>query len=158
LDTNIAVIPPPVIGMVMPPAICDAESDQTVTITGTSFLVYDGHTPTVTIGTPPDQHTYSATFDPKDCKPLEGKFSEMNVMLCTAITFVIPAGDFKVTTATKFPVVVQNPPPADCSSSNTVTITIEPPPEVDSVIPATVCEGGSQLTIHGKNFAQGATV
>src|SRR6185369_14434613 len=136
--------PPPVVGEVKPPAICDDQSDQVVTITGTNFLVYDGQAPTVIVGTPPNQKTYVGTVDPKSCTKLEGNFSEMNVMLCTSMTFTIKQGDFQVTEPTKVTVVVQNPPPADCQSSAEITLTISPPPQVDSVIPATVCEGGSQ--------------
>jgi hypothetical protein len=159
LDQVLALVPPPVVSMVMPPAICDAEMGQTLVITGTSFLVYDGHTPTVTLGTGASMKTYTSTFDPKDCAAVMGTFTEQHVQLCTAITIMVPQGDFPVTSATKEPLLVTNPPPADCSSSSSpVDVTIEPPPTVTSVVPTTVCEGGSTITVNGTGFLDGATV
>ena len=155
LDQVLAVLPAPIVAMVKPPAICDDQADQSLTITGANFLVFDGATPSVTLGT----KTYSSTFAASDCAPVTGTFAEANVQLCTAITISVPQGDFDVTAATTLPLVVTNPPPADCdSASSPVDVTIDPPPEVDSIVPATVCEGGSQLTITGQHFQSGAAV
>lgn len=158
LDDTLAVIPPPLVSMVEPMAICDDQSGQTLTVTGSNFLVFDGAAPTVTIGTAPNDHTYTATAAPGDCMPIMGHFTETNVSLCTKISFTVPAGDIVVTATTMLALVVTNPPPADCASSDAVTVTFDPPPRVDSVAPATVCEGGSQITINGANFLAGASV
>jgi len=163
IEKGLAVVPAPTIATLKPPAICDDQSDQTVLITGTNLLSYDdaggkSHTPTVTVGTGATAKTYTATFDPKDCKIVEGNFAEKNIQLCTQITIKILKGDFPVTAPTKVPVVVTNPAPADCQTSETIELTIEPPPKVDAVVPSTVCEGGSQLTITGSGFITGAKV
>lgn len=158
IDRGLAIVPAPAIATLKPPAICDDQADQTVVVTGSNFLVFDDKTPTVKVGSDAAAKTYTATFDSKDCTPVTGNFVEKNVQLCTAITIKIPKGDFKVTAPTKVPVVVTNPAPADCQSSEAITLTIEPPPKVDSVVPATVCEGGSQLTINGSGFIDGAKV
>ncbi|MEP7122114.1 MAG: kelch repeat-containing protein [Byssovorax sp.] len=158
IDKGLAVLPAPVISEVKPPAICDDQADQKIVITGTSFLVFDDKLPSVTVGEPPTQHTYVPTVDAADCTKLPGNFTEKNVALCTSLTITVAKGDFVVTTATKVRVVVTNPAPADCASSEAIELTIEPPPVVTSVLPATVCEGGSQLTINGLNFQQGASV
>jgi len=154
IERGLAIVPPPVISEVKPPAICDDQSDQTLTITGTNFLFFDGATPTVMVG----DKEYVPTPDPTSCTKLDGNFTEQNVEECSTMTITVAKGDFTVTMPTKLKVVVTNPPPADCASSNDVEITIEPPPEVDAVMPSTVCEGGSQLTVTGKNFIMGATV
>jgi hypothetical protein len=53
--------------------------------------------------------------------------------------------------ATVLALVVTKPTPAGGALGN-------PPPQVDSIVPATVCEGGVELTINGSGFHEGATV
>ncbi|MGZ3421090.1 MAG: hypothetical protein ACXVEE_24660 [Polyangiales bacterium] len=154
IEKGLAIVPKPVIAELKPPAICDDQSDQTVVVNGSGFLAFDDKTPSVKVG----DKDYSATVDAKDCAPINGNFREKNVQLCSSVTIKIPKGDFVVTTKTKVPVVVTNPAPADCQSSETIELTINPPPTVSAVVPATVCEGGSQLTISGEGFEDGATV
>lgn len=156
---TLAVIPPPLVTTVAPPAICDDQDDQTVVVTGANFLFHDGAAPTVTLGSGADLHTYPAVADPAACAPIAGDFTETGVVLCTALSFTVPEGDLVVTATTTLPLIVTNPAPADCASSSTpVDLTINPPPRVDSVIPGTVCAGGSTITINGANLQDGATV
>ena len=157
LSQVLAIVPPPIVTAAQPMAICDDQSNQTVVVTGTSFLVYDGASPTITISAPTPR-TYPSTFAAADCTPIPGNFAEHNVELCTAITFTIPQGDIAVTANTMLALVVTNPAPADCSSSTSFTVTLDAPPHVDSVVPATMCQGGGQITVNGSNFAPGAVV
>jgi len=154
IEKSLAIVPKPVLAELQPAAICDDQENQIVAIVGTNFLTFDGKTPSVMVGTKP----YTATFDPKDCQAVEGNFVEKDIKLCTKVSIEIKKGDFPVTEKTKVPVVVTNPAPADCATSETIELTINPPPTVTSVAPKSVCEGGSQLTINGKNFQSGATV
>lgn len=158
LARRFAIIPPPIVTAAQPMAICDDQSNQTVVITGSSFLVYDGGTPTITIDSAGGPKTYLATANAADCAAIPGTLTEANAKLCTAITVVIPQGDLSVTAATMVSLVVTNPAPADCASSDAFQITLDAPPRVDSVVPATVCQGGAQLTIEGANFLPGAGV
>ena len=156
---KLAILPPPIVTMIIPPAICDDQDDQDVAITGANFLVYDGQAPSVTIGLGAGAHTYPARAAAADCAAVDGTFTEAGVTLCTMITITVPQGDFDVAAVTTLAVVVTNPAPADCASSSTpVTITLNPPPRVDSVLPTTVCQGGSTLTVNGANFQAGAMV
>jgi hypothetical protein len=161
LEQGIAVLPAPIVSEVKPPTLCDDKTDHTVTINGAYFLSFDGGVPTVSL-TPimpvGEGHTYTPTIDLKDCSALEGNFIEKNVKVCSSLTITLGADDFPVTEPTDFSVVVTNPAPADCASSSMIKITIDPPPRVDTVIPSTVCEGGSQVTIGGKGFLPGAKV
>ncbi|MDB4959452.1 MAG: hypothetical protein JWO36_7021, partial [Myxococcales bacterium] len=157
LPQVLAIVPPPVVTSATPMAICDDQSNQTVVVTGTSFLVFDGATPTVTLSSPTPK-TYSTTFAASDCMAITGTFTEHDVQLCTAISFVIPQGDIAVTANTMLELVVTNPAPADCASSTGFMVTLDAPPHVDSVVPATVCQGGGQITVNGSNFAPGAVV
>ncbi|MEO7330643.1 MAG: hypothetical protein ABI193_18860, partial [Minicystis sp.] len=155
---EIVIIPAPIVSAVKPPAICDDQSDQVLEITGSNFLRYGDALPTVTVGAPPVEHTYKPTFEEKDCVTIDGNFGGKKVSVCNRMTITIPKGDFTVAMLTQLSLVVKNPAPADCRSSDTVKITIEPPPRVDTVVPATVCEGGSQLTLGGEGFIDGAKV
>jgi hypothetical protein len=145
---TLTLVPPPKIGSLQPPAICDDQADTAITITGKFFLKIGGQLPTVTVET----KTYTpAKAD--GCAAVPGTFAEGVVESCTGLTIVIKKGDFPVTQQTLLKVTVKNPPPADCESTETMSITVNPPPRVDSVKPATVCEGGSQFTITGDGFA-----
>jgi hypothetical protein len=159
LARRLAILPPPIVAMIIPPAICDDQEDQDVVITGANFLAYGDQTPSVTVGAGALLHTYAARVADADCQAVDGAFDETGVRLCSALTITIPQGDFMVTSATELAVVVTNPAPADCASSTSpVTITLNPPPRVDSVIPGTVCQGGSTLTVNGANFQADAAV
>jgi hypothetical protein len=158
IDKGLAIVPAPAVAKLAPPAICDDQADQKVVVTGTNFLSFDGSSPSVTVGEGANAKTYQGTVDASSCSPVTANITEKNVELCTSLSFTIKKGDFPVTVTTQVPVVVTNPAPADCASSEVITLTIEPPPKVDSVVPATVCSGGSQLTVTGSGFEPGAKV
>lgn len=141
---TVAVVPPPTIDILSATSICDAQSDQTLTISGEGFLKVGDALPAVKIG---DQVLTPTSAD--GCTPIEGTFVEGAVETCTSLVVVIPKGTF---TAGTYPVVVTNPPPADCSSEQTITLTVNDPPVVTSVKPASVCAGGGNLQIDGTGF------
>ncbi len=150
---NLAIVPKPTINELKPVAICDDQSDQTVIVAGQNFLFFDDKGPTVAVG----DKTYTAQADSGAmCETVSGSFREKDVKLCNSVKITIPKGDFPVTTPTKVPVKLTNPAPADCQSSETIELTINPPPKVTSVVPATVCSGGSTITIGGEGFITGA--
>lgn len=158
LSETLAIIPPPLVTAASPMAICDDQADQTIELTGANFLFFDGASPSVTIATPGTPKVYPATVVEESCAPVPGRYSESNVRLCTALRFTVPEDDIVVTENTTFDLVVTNPAPADCASSTAFAITVNAPPTVDSVVPATVCQGGATLTINGDNFMTGAAV
>src|SRR6185436_4450597 len=49
-------------------------------------------------------------------------------------------------------VVITNPAPADCKTTETVNLHVEPPPTVSAVVPGTVCTGGKTIAIDGTGF------
>lgn len=151
---NLAIVPKPTINELKPPAICDDQADQTVIVNGSNFLFFDDKAPTVKVG----DKSYVATADGASCKTVAGTFREKDVRLCSTVQIKILKGDFKVDKPTKIAVTLTNPAPADCFSTETIELTINPPPKATSVIPATICEGGSQLTVNGEGFINGAKV
>ncbi|MFT3772479.1 MAG: kelch repeat-containing protein [Minicystis sp.] len=149
-SVSLHVAPPPSITGVSPLGICDAQGDQTVTIDGAGFLQVGTTLPEVTIG--------STTFTPSSatgCAPIAGMFTEGAVQTCTGLVLTVPKGTF---TQGSYPVTVKNPLPADCSSTETVSITIEDPPVVTGTAPATICQGGGTLNVNGQGFLTSATV
>ncbi|MEZ4310701.1 MAG: hypothetical protein R3F14_21880 [Polyangiaceae bacterium] len=147
---TVVVVPPPSIGALSASSICDAQSDQTLTITGSGFLKIGDLLPSVSVG----GMMFTATAV-EGCTPVEGTFVEGIVETCTSLTFVIPQGTF---TAGTYPVVVTNPPPADCSSEENVALVVNDPPVVTGVKPGSVCAGGSTLEIDGTGFVETPTV
>lgn len=144
---SLALIPPPEVTELVPPAVCDDQSDQALTINGKYFLKVDGKAPTVTIN--------GLDFDVTEatgCTALQGTFSE-TIEICSTITITIPVGSLM---PGDYEVVVTNPGTASCKSTSGVKLTINPPPRVDAVIPQNVCSGGGLLTISGANFGMGA--
>jgi hypothetical protein len=147
---NLHVAPPPSIAGVNPLGICDAQGNQQITLDGAGFLQVGTTLPTVTIGT--------MAFTPAQatgCVTVPGTFTEGVVQECTGLVVTVPQGTFMKGT---YPVTVQNPPPADCSSTETVNLTVEDPPVVTGTAPATLCQGGGNLTVNGQSFLPGASV
>jgi hypothetical protein len=151
---NLAIVPKPTISELKPVAICNDQADQTVVISGSNFLFFDDKAPSVKVG----DKTYVATPDSGKCEFVSGNFRERDVRLCSQVSITIPKGAFVVTMPTKVAVTLTNPAPADCQSTEMVELTINPPPKVSTVIPSTICEGGSQLTVSGEGFVTGAKV
>jgi hypothetical protein len=147
---NLHVAPPPSITGVNPLAVCDAQGNQTVTIAGSGFLEVGTTLPTVTVGT-----TMFTPASATGCMMVKGTFTEGTVQECTGLVLTVPQGTF---TAGMYPVTVKNPPPADCSSTETVNLQVDDPPVVASVVPMTICQGGGALAVNGTGFLSTATV
>ncbi len=80
----ITIVPPPTVSTVAPDLVCDAQGEQTMTLTGTGFLTNATLFPSVTVG--------AQTFVPKTvtgCTPVPGQLVEGALTSCTSITFVI---------------------------------------------------------------------
>jgi hypothetical protein len=147
---SLEVAAPPSIVSLGAKGICDAQADQLVVVNGTGFLQVDTTLPSVDINGMMFQASQAM-----GCTSIKGKFDEGTVQVCTSISVPIPKGTF---TPGDYPVVVTNPVPADCNSSEAVSLHVEPPPTVTSVAPAAVCTGGRQLTITGTDFVPTPTV
>ncbi len=148
----LAVVPPPSLDTVTPDSICIDESDVTLTISGSGFLVVDGVLPTITVVGAAEDHVYDPT-EFGDCFGLPAPATE--AQSCATLTFVIPQGDL---TPGSYHIVVTNPDPAGCSSSTALTIEVVPPPTLDDVDPNLVCTSGGTIGLQGTGFRAGATV
>ncbi len=147
---NLHVAPPPSITSASPIGVCDAQGDTQLTLDGLDFLQIGMDLPTVSIG----GQMFTATAV-GGCMPVAGMFVEGDVQACTSVTITIPQGTFMAGT---YPVVVTNPAPADCSSTEMIEIEVRDPPNVTAVVPASLCAGGGKLTFTGTGFAPTASV
>jgi hypothetical protein len=144
----LTVVPPPVLDAIAPDLVCDAQGDQLMTVTGTGFLTLGATQPVIQVG---DQKLAPKTVE--GCTAVEGTFLEGMAQTCTKMTFVIPIGTFP---EGDYPVVVTNPPPADCVSLEAVNLHVAPPPVVTGVDPTPICDaqGDRVVTVVGSKFLQ----
>ncbi len=85
---SLAVVPAPVVSALVPPAICDDQSDQVLGITGTGFLQIGAALPEVVLG--------AVKLVPTSlggCSPV-GTYAEGAVQSCTMIAIKVAKGTF----------------------------------------------------------------
>lgn len=153
IDGALAVVPPPQLTAVDPKSICDAQTEQTLVLTGSTFLKIDALVPSVRVTS-----SVGTTFDfpvatLEECSEIPGR--SQATQQCRKASIKIPADTLAPGV---YSVVLTNPAPAACASTEAVTFTVNPPPEVTQINPSTVCTGGSTLTIAGRYFQSGASV
>jgi hypothetical protein len=155
---SLAVVPPPSVISANPANVCDAQSDDLVTISGQNFLSIEdgsgiGMVPSVVIlqnGTP------ILTLVPtvSGCTPIATQVRS-GIALCTTLTVTIPKDSLPPGSYT---LEVTNPASANCMSTESIAFVVEPPPKISSVLPTHVCAGGGSLDVKGMDFLPGATV
>jgi len=154
LPQALAVVPPPMVGMVVPPAVCDAQSDQMIVVHGTNFLGVDSATPTVAILDMNGNVVFSTGKTTLSmCTPI-GMRTPM-LQECTTLAFTIPKGAIP---PGMYVLRVTNPADAECSSTESIPFRVDPPPHIDNVLPSHVCAGGGKIAANGTGFQMGATL
>ena len=148
----LAVVPPPRISEVRPPAVCVDQEDQELRLVGDTFLEYGDETPTVAItdGDGDVVQEYSV-HTLENCREIPGRSTETRS--CTDALFTVPEGDLA---PGDYGLTLTNPGPAACSSTETIELEVNAPPKVDDVTPAQICSGGSVLVAAGEHFQQDA--
>ncbi|MCC6994985.1 MAG: hypothetical protein IT370_10290, partial [Deltaproteobacteria bacterium] len=153
LTHALAVVPPPTITAVVPMSICTAQADSVVEIQGTGFLQVGTALPTVAIrNTSMDVFTTTMPV-PSGCSPIAAELGAQ-IQSCTKLTITIPMGQVQPGSYT---LLVTNPAPAACASTQIVPFVVNPPPTISALVPARLCAGGGTITVQGTGFLQGAT-
>lgn len=146
---ELTVTPAPTIDSATPRVLCSAQLTNEIVLEGSDFIVVDGVTPVLEVG------SESFMTDASNCSDLSS-VTRSSVESCETLTASIPAGtlDDGVQTLT-----VTNPDPAGCSSESSVTVTFTPPPTVTSIVEDFTCvetqtttasiEGSGYLTVDG---------
>ena len=149
----LAVVPPPELSEIRPPAICVDQADIELTLIGKHFLQYGDALPEVAIET-----TGGDAVKRYPVSALAGCYAvpdrAKSAQLCTDARFTVPQQDLE---PGRYRLVLTNPAPAACSSTEPLEVEVNAPPRVDSVAPASVCSGGSILIAEGEHFQDGAS-
>lgn len=146
---SLVVVPPPSLSSIAPDLLCLAQGANTVVATGTGFLRIGNDTPQLVIGTA----SYSTTLS--NCAPVAGT---TNAESCTTASATV--GQTTLAAGVQSAKLV-NPAPADCQSTEAITVAVAPPPSVSSLTPDLLClaEGAVSVTIAGSGFLKlGATL
>ncbi len=140
---TLTMVPAPELDLVEPEIICTAQKDNTITLTGKGFLQLGEMGPTVIVA----GRAYPATVS--ECTEIPDP--KQAVESCTKATITVPQADIADGV---HPVVVQNPAPADCVSSERVNLAVVPPPKITAVDPGVVCDVSDESTvvIRGSGF------
>lgn len=151
---GLTVVPPPSVADVAPQPICGEQLDyEMMKVTGAGFIKVGAAVPTITVG---DKTYTAAALD--GCAAIPD-LASLQAERCTGLTFAIAAGDLAGAVAqgarSGAPAInVKNPDPAGCTSEESKTLTVVPPPTVDDLAPNPVCLAGSarEVTVNGFGF------
>ncbi|QDG53097.1 hypothetical protein FIV42_20815 [Persicimonas caeni] len=153
------VVAPPTVTDVNSEPICSEQNEYAdMSVSGENFIRVtdaDGNVamPTVTVG----DTAYTAS-DASGCEPIEGLVNQ-TAERCTELTFAIAADDHQAAIgdgerSAELDVVVENPQPAGCSSTEALSLTVVPPPSVTDAQPEPSCvaEESKTVTVTGFGF------
>ncbi len=137
------VVPPPTLTSAVPDVVCSAQGGIGVTLSGSDFLVVDGQAPTVDLGT-----STGLASTPSNCTAVTGSLRAVET--CTTLAITVPVGAMVGASA----VVVHNPDPAGCQSTQSVSVLVVAPPVLTAVAPQLACnaEGAVAVTLTGTDF------
>ena len=141
---EIEFVEAPVLASVTDDLVCDAEGDVALELAGTGFVVLaDGTLPGVSVagGT-------ATTTAASGCTALTGPAGGET---CTGLSVVLTQGSAG---AGLHDVVVTNPEPAACASTESVPLQVVGEPVVASIDPGLTCDtdAASSLTVSGSGF------
>ncbi|MFU8804441.1 MAG: hypothetical protein ACNA8W_11570 [Bradymonadaceae bacterium] len=156
-NIGFVVVDPPTVSSVIPDPICSQLGYEEIRVHGEGFIAVNGEhgeeLPTVTVG----NQTYTAT-SVAGCSSVEGA-SNPSAQTCTELTFGIASGDHQAALSgddlfAHVSVVVTNPDPVGCESTEEVSLTVVPSPEVTEVAENPTCADGSEisLVVSGRGF------
>lgn len=143
---QVQVVSEPVIDALEPEAVCNGGDDVELAVLGSGFVTLDGSFPTVFVDGDPYVPTAS------DCEDLGGPAGGQ---ACSRLDITLPSGTYGLGA---HDVTVTNPAPADCSTSEAATLTVNDPPTLADVEPDTLCEAGGTITLVGTGFVDGLDV
>jgi hypothetical protein len=146
----LAVVPRPSVTTVVPDLVCTEQYENTVTVNGVAFLRIGSTLPTVTIG--PRTYTPVETLG---CAGIAGPVT--NAELCTGLRVAIPQDDLdSVAPENLSPhdVVVVNPMPAECRSTEAKRLTVVPRPRLARIEADLVCaeQFANDMVLTGTDF------
>lgn len=142
-EVEVNFIAPPSVTEVVRDFICVETTAAVFRVVGEGFLVFEGDAPTVTV-----DGVAAANIDAQNCVAIEGV---ADAELCDTLVLDLALGAVEPGV---HDVVVTNPAPAACVSTEPATIEAYPAPTVTAVTPELFCTdtGATTLTVTGTNF------
>ncbi len=151
----LTVVPDPVLAPeskpspIVPDLVETAQAANALAVSGHDFVVYDGKTPLLDLGSLALATTGTSCVP----VPLETIFAlrRHDLLRCTGLAATLVQGAL---TPAKYAVAVQNPAPADALSGQMVSFAVVPPPTLAAIVPDLVCtaEGGVGASVSGTDF------
>jgi hypothetical protein len=146
----LAVVPRPTVTQIVPDIACTEQFDVMVTVRGRDFVRLGDTLPRVAIG--PSVYTPAEALE---CEVIPGPVS--SAQRCQSLRVRIPRGELdNVAAGTTRPldVVVTNPVPAECHSTDTKRFTSFPRPRLASIAADLVCteQYANTMTLTGQDF------
>eukprot|EP01105_Mastigella_eilhardi_P013502 TRINITY_DN3080_c0_g1_i12.p1 TRINITY_DN3080_c0_g1~~TRINITY_DN3080_c0_g1_i12.p1 ORF type:complete len:1662 (+),score=286.55 TRINITY_DN3080_c0_g1_i12:3808-8793(+) len=137
-DLQLRVVEPAHISSASPSYTC-VRDGATVNLRGSGFLTMNYQSPTVVVGTVPTSVRYTSS-----CTTIAPYTQSCSSIALRLSAFAISA--VQQPTITVIPIDL-----ADCPSSATGVITLLPPPQIHSLLPAIVCaaDNPQTVTVHG---------
>ena len=150
----LVVVPPPTADAIEPDIVCTADQARQITIQGEGFLKIGDDLPDVSVEGAED--TWEAdSLD--DCTAIPGPTE--GIETCGELTFTIPEGELQPPGGdlwANYNIIVTNPDPAGCVSTDPLNLTVVPPAELVAVSPDIICteQFDNELVITGSGFLQ----
>ena len=154
LSPALVVVPPPTADAIEPDIVCTADQARQITIRGEGFLRIGDDLPDVSVEGAED--TWEAdSLD--DCTAIPGPTE--GIETCGELTFTIPEGELQPPGGdlwANYNIIVTNPDPAGCVSTDPLNLTVVPPAELVAVSPDIICteQFDNELVITGSGFLQ----
>ncbi len=144
LDDALVVVPPPSLAAVNPDLLCLEQGAVELALTGAGFLDIDGELPVVSIG---DLDVTASRLE--DCSDVPA--TALTARRCQTLVLTL---DEDALAPGAYDVVVTNPGPAGCSSTEAVQLAVVPGPEVTAVDPQLFCaeQQAVDITLTGSGF------
>lgn len=144
------VVPRPTVTQVAPDLACTEQSTTALVVTGTSFLKLGDTLPRVKVG----DKTYVPT-EGTGCATIAGPVT--TAQLCTGLRIVLAMGDFAPVAASGLApqaVIVENPAPAECRSTEDERFTALPRPRVARIDTDLACveQYANDFVLTGTDF------
>lgn len=141
------VVPPPTLSAVTPQPVCVAQGARVVRLAGTGMLFIDGAAPTVSVGAATAALVAPVAGSCAAITTVQGS----TISSCTEVDATIAEA---AVAAGVHQVSLLNPAPAGCTTQQSVTLTVTPPPSVAQVqeLPVCVEQSARQLEVTGTGF------
>lgn len=157
LSPALVVVPPPSASSLEPDIVCTADQARQITVYGEGFLKIGDALPAVTSISADGTETVWGADSLGGCTIIPGP-SE-GIETCTELTFTIHEGELQPLPGdlyANYDIIVANPEPAVCVSTEPLNLTVVPPAELDAVLPDIICteQFDNEIVLTGRGFLQ----